>query len=356
MVQPHAQCRAEGDGQRNSPDADVTQAWIAVGITCLAPSPHHLTRLWLRSHFFTIQRQQGYGPVSPLSSTARRRHRSYPLFSPPSTMTTTTLKDLYNVPLLNSTNFPTWKFKMELVLKDRGLWSCVQPLSSPSLSAGTDSASTPSAPLPSELVPEHEQKALAQICLTVSEEMIPLVRSCKTAREAWTTICEQFEQKGMANRVSLKRQLFNTKFVDGVGSMQAHINSLRALALQLEIVGAPVSDEDLAVVLLCSLPSRFDPFVVLMEGRAPQDITFNSISSRLLGEAERQATQNQLGTLDYSTALTAAVRTRSRGGGEEESLRPRCPWCGRRGHTESKCWDKEDGKPRALTTAVRFSL
>ena len=54
VVQPHAQCRAEGDGQRNSPDADVTQAWIAVGITCLAPSPHHLTRLWLRSHFITI--------------------------------------------------------------------------------------------------------------------------------------------------------------------------------------------------------------------------------------------------------------------------------------------------------------
>jgi hypothetical protein len=254
---------------------------------------------------------------------------------------TTIVKESYNVPPLTSTNFPTWKFKMELVLKDRDLWSCVQPLPQSVPFDPSPQSSPPSVPA---IIPDKEQKALAQICLAVSEEIVPLVRPCKTAREAWAVICDQFEQKGMANRVSLKRQLFNRKYNEGE-SMQSHINNIRSLALQLEIVGAPVSPEDLAIVLLCSLPPRFDAFVVQMEGKAPQDITFNTVSSRLLGEFERQVTQLQQLTSEPVYAHVAQTqRTRSRGAGEESS-RPRCSWCNRTGHTENKCWDKADGKP-----------
>jgi hypothetical protein len=253
---------------------------------------------------------------------------------------TTPPKDLYTVPQLTTANFPTWKFKIEFVLKDRGLWKYVEPTTSTSSQSSSTSSSDSQ-----DSTFNLEQKALTQICLTVSEEIIPLVRPCKTAREAWTTICQQFEQKGMSSRVSLKRQLFNSKF-DESTSMQSHINLLRSMALQLEIVGAPVSDEDLAVVLLCSLPPRFDAFVVQMDGRPPQDITFNFVSSRLLAEFERQSTQNRDLTQHHPLAMTATSRTSSRKGGEAARDRPRCPWCNRRGHAEDMCWDKEDGKPR----------
>ena len=104
---------------------------------------------------------------------------------------------LYAIPQLTSTNFSTWKFKIEFVLKDRGLWPCV---SSPPSSKSSSASSGPT--------PDQEQKAIVQINLTMSEEMIPLVRPCKTARETWLAICDQFERKGMSSRVSLKRQLF----------------------------------------------------------------------------------------------------------------------------------------------------
>lgn len=256
----------------------------------------------------------------------------------------TPAKDLYTVPLLTTTNFPTWKFKIEFVLRDRGLWKCVEPIrpSSSESPSSTSSSSSPTTAANAEL----EQKALTQICLTVSEEIIPLVRPCKTAGEAWQTICDQFEQKGMSSRVSLKRQLFNSKFNE-TNTMQSHVNSLRSLALQLEITGAPVSDEDLAVVLLCSLPSRFDAFVVQMDGRPTQDITFNFVSSRLLAEFERQSSQTRDSPLGASALITSSSsRTSSRRGGEVSRDRPRCHWCNRRGHSEDTCWDKEDGKPR----------
>ena len=117
---------------------------------------------------------------------------------------THTHNSLYQVPLLTTTNFPTWKFKIEAILQDRGLWPCVVPVP---LSA-TSTSVPPTA--------DQEQKALTQIRLTVSEEIIPLVRPCKTAREAWVAICDQFEQKGITSRVSLKRQLFNCKWTDTV--------------------------------------------------------------------------------------------------------------------------------------------
>lgn len=234
---------------------------------------------------------------------------------------------LYQVPQLTTTNFPTWKFKVESVLQDRGLWPCVAP---------PISASSKSPPIPPTA--EQEQKALTQIRLTVSEEIIPLVRPCKTAKEAWEAICEQFEQKGISSRVSLKRQLFNAKWVDTV-PMQTHINSLRSLALQLETVGSPVSDEDLAVVLLCSVGPRFDALVVQMEGLPPSDITFNFVSGRLLAELHRQnnsvaAHPETLTPIAY--AMLTAAKTRG-----QRPKRSFCTYCNRAGHVAETCWDKE---------------
>lgn len=255
---------------------------------------------------------------------------------------------MYGVPLLTVDNFAVWKYKMEFILKDKGLWSCVQPPPS-SLSSSTSDSSPPSSSSASPIADsEKEQKALAQIALTVSEEMIAIVKSAKSAREAWSLICDQFEQKGISSQVSLKRQLFNSKFKEGSEStgMKSHINNIRSLALQLETIGASMPDQDLAVILLCSLPARFDAFVVQMDSRPAKEITFNFVCNRLLSEAERQSTKNQEGGYDTPIAL-AARRSgpRSRRPGEDSDSRPHCPWCNRDGHTEARCYDKRDGKP-----------
>ena len=255
---------------------------------------------------------------------------------------------LYNIPLLTMDNFPTWKFKVESVLQDRGLWSCVVPVSSssstPSAAPTADQvkeakpSSTPPPTVTTAPTAEQEQKALTQIRLTISDDLIPLVRPCKTAKEAWEAICDQFEHKGITSRVSLKRQLFNIKWVDTV-PMQAHINTIRALALQLETVGSAVSDEDLAVVLLCSLDHRFDALVVQMEGRPASDITFSFVSGRLLAERNRQVIQGPP-TPVYTDTSAGASAFLARGRPARKMF---CTYCNRTGHVEEKCWDKEDG-------------
>ena len=111
--------------------------------------------------------------------------------------------------------------------------------------------------------------------------------STKTARQAWLKICSVFEQKGLSSQVFLLRKLLNVKLDDGE-SMQSHINKIRELSDQLEAIGDPVRDRQLAIITLCSLPERFNSVVTSLESRPPEDITFDMIAGRLLAEEERQ--------------------------------------------------------------------
>jgi hypothetical protein len=238
---------------------------------------------------------------------------------------------LYVVERLDSKNFPAWKFRTELILKDRGLWKCIEPLSPSSKSVVPSSA--------------EEQSALAQIALNVSDEVIPLVRRASTAREAWKLVCERYEQKGLSARVFLRRKLFNIKYVEGE-FMQTHLNNIRDIADQLESIKAGIKDEDLAMTVLCSLPERFDSFIVQMEGRDIEQLTFDFVSGRLLAEFNRQEQSRGGEVYNENAEEGSAHYTRS-----SKRTTPRsklkCSFCKREGHTLEKCWDKH-GKPPSV--------
>jgi len=170
---------------------------------------------------------------------------------------------------------------------------------------------------------------MAQIVLTLSDEVSHIVQRANvhTAREVWQLLCKQFEQKGLSSRVYLRRKLLNVKYVQGE-SMQQHLSRVSDLANQLQSVGAGVSDEDLALIVLCSLPERYEPFIVQMESRPITEVTFDFVAGRLLAEAARQE-ENKLQSNLYGplTGFTARIG------------KP-CSHCNRPGHVEATCWDK----------------
>jgi gag-polypeptide of LTR copia-type len=176
------------------------------------------------------------------------------------------------------------------------------------------------------------QEALSQIALTVSDGVIGHIRNAKTARQAWLKICSVFEQKGLSSQVFLLRKLLNVKLDDGE-SMQSHINKIRELSDQLEAIGDPVRDRQLAIITLCSLPERYNSVVTSLESRPPEDITFDMIAGRLLAEEERQK-ESDPGTRSGESAFYSGRFPRKR-------PPPKCTWCGRVGHIEKNCYDKQ---------------
>lgn len=213
-----------------------------------------------------------------------------------------------------------WKYRIEMVLKARKLWKYVEA------AAGDDKDEK-----------EKEQEALAQIALTVSDNVVGHIRTAKTAKAAWEKICSVFEQKGLASQIFLRKKLINLKFVDSE-PMRNHINKVRELADQLEAIGDAVKDKELAIIILCSLPERYDSLIISLEARPATELTFDFVAGRLLTEEERQKEQSinnnndSIGTVMFSET------------GKDRRGKKQCHYCKRPGHLERNCWDKH-GRP-----------
>lgn len=238
---------------------------------------------------------------------------------------------LYTIDKLNSSNFSSWKFRMQMILIDRGLWEIVDGTQVAPVVTSGDEASQ------AKLVDwkKKDNTARAQIALTVGNSELVHIKAAKTSREVWTKICSVFEAKGLAARIFLRRKFFNIKLKEGDG-MQAHINQVRELAEQLDAIGAPVTDSDIAMTLLCSLPEQYDSLIVALESRPSDDLTSEFVASRLLAEEKRR--QESFNVKVNGTAEAAFVGNQLSGGDKKKSKR--CKFCKSIGHTEDTCYRK----------------
>jgi transposase InsO family protein len=225
---------------------------------------------------------------------------------------------IYSVDKLEASNFSSWKLRLKMILIDRGLWEVVD---------GTELKPAPDNKALYDAFIKKDNQALAQIVLTLSNSQLVHVRNASSSRDAWRNICSAFEAKGLAAKVYLRRQFFTIKFTDS-GSMQDHINKIRDLADQLNEMEAGVSDEDLAMTLLCSLPDRFDPLIVSLESRPSKDLTSDFVINRLLAEERRQLESTQ-----SNGVVQAANKARV-------SAQVKCTFCKKPNHTEATCYRK----------------
>lgn len=232
------------------------------------------------------------------------------------------INSMYHIDKLNHNNFTIWKYRIEMVLKARKLWKYVE------LEAGDDKAEI-----------EKEQEALAQIALSVSDNVVGHIRTAKTAKVAWEKICSVFEQKGLATQIFLRRKLINLKFVD-TEPMQNHINKVRELADQLDSIGDAVKDKELAIIILCSLPERYDSLILSLEARSPNELTFDFVAGRLLAEEERQKEQS-VNSSNNSSINPVVMFSEA---GKDRNRKTQCHYCKKTGHFERNCWDKH-GRP-----------
>jgi hypothetical protein len=151
---------------------------------------------------------------------------------------------------------------MTQLLKYRGLWKLV---------SGIEAA--PPAPVaPANADDNKEQisweekndEAMALITLSLSTSELATVRDAANARGAWLAILAVYEAKDLPGKLFLRRQFSNMRLEDGM-SMQQHINNIKNVVDQLKSIGSPVTDDDIAVVLLNSLNGKYDSLVVALE-------------------------------------------------------------------------------------------
>ncbi len=103
---------------------------------------------------------------------------------------------------------------------------------------------------------KRENLALARICLSVSTETLIYVRSANNAKEACSSLAQQFDKKSLAHKIFYRRKLYNARMEKGT-SMINHVKYLKTLAEHLEAVGDPIQEKDLVIILISSLPEEY---------------------------------------------------------------------------------------------------
>ena len=224
------------------------------------------------------------------------------------------------IPLIPLTerNYPTWKIQIKMYLMRENLFRLVD---------GSETAP------PSTDVDDYQKyclrrdKALATIVLAIDPKLLYLIGDPTDPAVVWQKLQDTFQKKTWANKLRLKRRLYNMKLKPG-DSLQLHLKNFIELFEELAVIGDAVDDEDRVINLLASLPDTYSTLVTALEAldKVP---SWEAVTERLLHEEEKFKVNkpNDVGLNENSSLFV-----------KQKFKRPvKCYNCGRNGHIKKYC-------------------
>ena len=220
---------------------------------------------------------------------------------------------------LTAENYHSWKFNMKMMLIGMDCWEIVE---------GTEV-------LPAESTPKQQQdfrkrvnKSLSRICLGVSQNLQIYVRNAKTGKEAWDSLMNHFEEKTLSRKIQFRRKLYSARLEQG--NMTDHVNELRTIADHLESLDDPVTEKDLVMILISSLPDAYNNLITTLETLKEDKLTWDYVRDRVLTEYERRNTNNENAVVDDALFVGG-----DHGGARRSTFF--CHYCKESGHIKRNC-------------------
>nr|ABA91380.1 retrotransposon protein, putative, Ty1-copia subclass [Oryza sativa Japonica Group] len=200
---------------------------------------------------------------------------------------------------------------------------------------------------------------MSYIHLHLSNNILQEVLKEETAAGLWLKLEQICMTKDLTSKMHLKQKLFLHKLQDD-GSVMDHLSAFKEIVADLESMEVKYDEEDLGLILLCSLPSSYANFrdTILysrdtltlkevydalhtkekMKKMVPSEGS-NSQAEGLVvrGRQQKKNTKNQ--SRDKSSS---SYRGRSKSRGRYKS----CKYCKRDGHDISECWKLQDKDKR----------
>ena len=170
---------------------------------------------------------------------------------------------------------------MKLYLIGKGLWDIVSGDETLAADANEDTKKS---------FNKRANLALAAVGLNVRKGVQIYTRSEKTAKDAWDKLAARFEKKSLSAIINYRRRLYGMR-AERNTDMHSHVNRIKTVAEHLEAIGDNVSEKDLAIVLLSSLPEDYAQLVTALEtATEPDDLTWDMVRDRVLNEFEKKRT------------------------------------------------------------------
>jgi hypothetical protein len=155
-----------------------------------------------------------------------------------------------------------------------------------------------SATLPNEKVVkadynEKKMKAFALLCEHLTNAQLAHIQYCDNVINACEVFCSVHEAKTNDNKFFLRNRFFTVKMQEE-DDMLVHINTM--LADQLHSIEVNITDEDVYMVLLMSLPPSFNNLVTSLESMSTKDVALQFIIASLFHKvSKRKECENSIG-------------------------------------------------------------
>ncbi|KAF7377116.1 hypothetical protein MSAN_00130600 [Mycena sanguinolenta] len=248
-----------------------------------------------------------------------------------------TPSSMFRIEQLNEANWVPWKRRVTAILRERRLLKIVEGTMQKPAAIDPDKP-TKDERKERERWEELDSKAQTQIELTLSDSQMVHTAGAKTAAEMWSQLKQVKERSGKLGILSLRRRLYRT-IADDATDIATHVTELRRIQEELAILGSLVSDEDILMLIISSLPESWDNFASAYLGASSNapTITAHEFISLVLEEHRRRLEKNG----DGNSAMYGRAKQGDRRG---EKKRVECYNCRKKGHIASDCWSKGGGK------------
>jgi hypothetical protein len=157
-------------------------------------------------------------------------------------------------PKLDYDNYSIWSFKVEVILKSRGLWHLVD---------GTEVAPTEE-PTALERWEMRDACARLQFLINIQDRWVWIFKQAATAKEIWTALQEHFRPESQFKKSLAMRKFTSTKLTEEGADIPAHIQRMGELwqdVLASKAYTSRDADAFFVVTLLDSLPPSWSVFV-----------------------------------------------------------------------------------------------
>lgn len=239
----------------------------------------------------------------------------------------------YTITRLNASNYFNWRFRIEMLLKEKGIWNVINENQPATVTTEWSKA---------------DEKALSTICLLIDDDQIQHVRNAKNAKEAWMALKNFHEINTPGNKVRVLREIMRQR-ADENTDMELHVNHMNELCQQLLALDSELKPEFImSATLLGSLPSSYDPLITALEARSDGELTSTLVRSKIIEEFRRRKERDN-GGQNESSALKITNT-----GAQKKVVT--CYFCKRNGHRRDKCEDYKKWKSQRAGIPERANI
>ncbi len=196
-------------------------------------------------------------------------------------MTNFSAADVAHVTKFNGTNYPFWKFQVQMILELYQVCDVVMGnTKKPEIDSGN-------AVDDHRLESWNNRDCLARILIfsTLEENCKRTLLTCKTANEMWSTIASQHELYSQEHKQFWLGKFYEYVYQPG-HDVESHISAIENLAYQLSDVGSPIGEIEIMAKIITTLPPSFKHMIYCWN-HVQQNKTLPLLKRNLMSEEAR---------------------------------------------------------------------